>query len=57
MVQDIINYDNYEGRLAAVETVEVLGPAWRGHLLKVNFQDGQIVKKDDLLFEIDPLDV
>src|SRR5262249_52672983 len=42
-----------EGRIAAVETVEVRARV-RGHLVKVNFQDGQMVEADDLLFEIDP---
>lgn len=53
LVRDITNHDDYEGRIAAVETVEVR-PRVRGHLVKVNFQDGQMVKEGDLLFEIDP---
>lgn len=51
--RDIIEQDDYEGRIAAVETVDVRARV-RGHLVKVNFQDGQIVHKDDQLFEIDP---
>ncbi len=47
------DYDHYDGRIAAVETVE-LRARIRGHLIKVNFQDGQMVKKGDLLYEIDP---
>src|SRR5947207_640051 len=53
VARDVIDYDDYEGRIAAIPTVEVRARV-RGHLLKVNFQDGQIVKKGDLLFEIDP---
>jgi multidrug efflux system membrane fusion protein len=53
LVREVIDYDDYEGRIAAVETVEVRARV-RGHLVKVNFQDGQIVKEGDLLFEIDP---
>jgi RND family efflux transporter MFP subunit len=53
VVRDVIEQDDYEGRIAAVETVDVRARV-RGHLVKVNFQDGQIVQKDDLLFEIDP---
>src|SRR5262249_30687726 len=50
---DVIGQDDYEGRIAAVETVEVRAKV-RGYLDKVNFQDGQMVKEGDLLFEIDP---
>src|SRR5258706_1830718 len=48
-----IDYDDYEGRIAAVETVEVRARV-RGHIVKVNFQDGQMVKAGDMLYEIDP---
>jgi RND family efflux transporter MFP subunit len=53
LVQEVIDHDDYEGRIAAVETVEVRARV-RGHLVKVNLKDGQIVKPGDLLFEIDP---
>jgi RND family efflux transporter MFP subunit len=53
VVREIVEQDDYEGRIAAVETVDVRARV-RGHLMKVNFTDGQIVQKDDLLFEIDP---
>lgn len=53
VAREVIEQDDYEGRIAAVETVEVRARV-RGHVVKVNFQDGQIVQKDDLLFEIDP---
>src|SRR5262249_19254163 len=53
LVREMIDFDDYEGRIAAVETVEVRARV-RGHLVKVNFQDGQIVKPGNLLFEIDP---
>ena len=53
IVREVIDYDDYEGRLAAIDMVEVRARV-RGHLVKVNFQDGQIVNKGDLLFEIDP---
>jgi RND family efflux transporter MFP subunit len=53
LVREVIDNDDYEGRIAAVEMVEVRARV-RGHLVKVNFQDGQIVKEGDLLFEIDP---
>lgn len=50
---DVVDYDRYEGRLAAVEKVELRARV-RGHLTKVAFSDGDMVKKGDLLFEIDP---
>src|SRR6516225_9272713 len=53
LIREVIDHDDYEGRLGAVETVEVRARV-RGHLVKVNFQDGQLVKEGDLLFEIDP---
>jgi RND family efflux transporter MFP subunit len=53
LVREVIDHDDYEGRIAAVETVEVRARV-RGHLVKVNFQDGQMVQEKDPLFEIDP---
>jgi RND family efflux transporter MFP subunit len=53
LVREVVENDEYEGRIGAVETVDVRARV-RGHLTKVNFQDGQIVQKGDLLFEIDP---
>src|SRR5215470_15410127 len=53
VTRDVIDYDDYEGRIAAIPTVEVRARV-RGHLIKIHFQDGQIVKEDTLLFEIDP---
>src|SRR5262249_4131252 len=53
VVREVIDYDDYEGRIAAIPTVEVRARV-RGHLKKINFEDGEIVKKDKLLFEIDP---
>src|SRR5262249_50036558 len=53
VARDVIDYDDYEGRIAAIPTVEVRARV-RGHLVKINFQDGQIVKEKQLLFEIDP---
>jgi multidrug efflux pump subunit AcrA (membrane-fusion protein) len=53
LVQDIIDSADYEGRIVAVETLEVRARV-RGYMLKVNFKDGQIVKEGEPLFEIDP---
>jgi RND family efflux transporter MFP subunit len=53
LVREVIDQDDYEGRIDAVENVDVRARV-RGHLVKVNFQDGQFVKEGDLMFEIDP---
>lgn len=47
------DYDTYNGWLDARETVEVRARV-RGHIEKVDFTDGQMVNKGDLLFELDP---
>jgi RND family efflux transporter MFP subunit len=49
----VIPHDDYEGRIAPAETVEVRARVL-GHLAKIGFKDGQIVNKGDLLYEIDP---
>jgi RND family efflux transporter MFP subunit len=51
--REVVDYDDYDGRIAAMETVEVRARV-RGYIVKINFEDGQAVKKDDPLFEIDP---
>ncbi|MBP0589357.1 efflux RND transporter periplasmic adaptor subunit [Paraburkholderia sp. LEh10] len=49
----ITDWQTYSGRLAAVEKVEVR-PLVSGTIVSVNFQDGALVKKGDVLFVIDP---
>ncbi len=49
----LVDYDEYNGWTDASATVEVRSRV-RGHIHKVNFADGQFVKQDDLLFELDP---
>lgn len=49
----LVDEDNYNGWLEAAETVEVRSRV-RGHIAKVAFTDGQIVKRGDLLFQLDP---
>jgi RND family efflux transporter MFP subunit len=48
----VTDWDDYTGRFEAVETVEVR-PRVSGLLEKVNFADGQMVKKGAVLFVID----
>ena len=51
--REVRDYYEYTGRTAAVEAVEVRARV-SGYLVKVNFQEGAVVKKGDLLFQIDP---
>jgi RND family efflux transporter MFP subunit len=53
VAREVIDQDDYEGRIGAVETFEVRARV-RGYLVKVNFEAGQMVKAGDLLYEIDP---
>lgn len=46
-------WDDFTGRVAAVETVE-LRPRVTGYVERVAFAEGQLVNKGDLLFVIDP---
>lgn len=48
----VIDYDEYTGRTAAVEEVEVRARV-SGYLIKRNFKEGSEVQKGDLLFLID----
>jgi RND family efflux transporter MFP subunit len=48
----IADQDEYVGRFVAVESVEVRARV-SGYLEAIHFQDGQLVKKGDLLFTID----
>jgi RND family efflux transporter MFP subunit len=49
----VTDYADFTARVAAVDSVEVRAHSW-GYLDKVNFQEGALVKKGDVLFEIDP---
>jgi RND family efflux transporter MFP subunit len=51
--RDVTEWDEYTGRLEAVESVEVRARV-NGYLQSIHFKDGSMVKKDDLLFVIDP---
>jgi RND family efflux transporter MFP subunit len=50
--KSITEWDEYTGRFTALETVEIRARV-SGFIDSVRFQEGQIVKKDDLLFVID----
>ncbi len=53
LIQDIAEWDEYIGRIEAISSVDVRARVG-GYLEKVNFKAGEMVKKDDLLFLIDP---
>jgi RND family efflux transporter MFP subunit len=53
IVQEIIEWDEYTGRVEATESVEVRARV-SGYLQSIHFKDGAIVKQGDLLFVIDP---
>jgi RND family efflux transporter MFP subunit len=51
--RDVTDYVEFTGQTAAVDSVQVRAHVW-GFLDKCNFKEGALVKKDDVLFEIDP---
>jgi len=51
--REIVEWNEFTGRVEPVETVEVR-PRVSGYIHRVRFQSGQLVKKGDVLFEIDP---
>ncbi len=53
VVRELIEWDDYTGRLQAVQSVEVRARV-SGYLDSIHFNDGQMVNKGDLLFTIDP---
>src|SRR5438309_4805113 len=52
VAREIVEWDEYIGRLESPETVEVRARV-SGYLDKVHFKEGKEVKKGDLLFTID----
>ncbi len=51
--REIIDYNEYNGWTDASKTVEIRSRV-RGHIKEVAFTDGQLVEKDQLLFQLDP---
>src|SRR5437899_7790156 len=51
--REVTDYTDFTARIAAVDSVEVRAHVW-GYLQKVNFKEGALVKKGDILFELDP---
>jgi RND family efflux transporter MFP subunit len=53
ITREVLDFDEYTGRLLAVEEVEVRARV-KGYLDSIGFKDGDEVKKGQLLFQIDP---
>src|SRR5882757_4681408 len=51
--KDIVEWSQFTGRTEPVESVEIR-PRTSGYIQEVHFQSGQLVKKGDVLFVIDP---
>jgi membrane fusion protein, multidrug efflux system len=51
--RDVTDYADFTARIAAVDSVEVRTHVW-GYLDKVNFTEGTLIQKGDVLFELDP---
>ena len=49
----VTDHADFTGRVAAVDSVAVRAHVW-GYLDRVNFKEGALVKKGDVLFELDP---
>jgi RND family efflux transporter MFP subunit len=50
---EVTEWDEFTGQFAAMESVEIRARV-SGYLTEIDFQDGQLVKKGDLLLVIDP---
>ena len=51
--KDIVNWEEFTGRVAAVNLVKIT-PRVSGYIIDIRFNEGDIVHKGDLLFQIDP---
>jgi RND family efflux transporter MFP subunit len=50
---NIVDWDDYQGQFIAVDSVDIR-PRVSGYLLSVGFKDGDMVRKGQVLFQIDP---
>ena len=53
VAKKIVEHAEYTGRMAAIQNVSVR-PRVSGYIMQIPFKEGSIVKKDNLLFVIDP---
>ncbi len=52
-IQDVTHYEEFTGSTESVKAVDIRARV-KGYLEKIAFNDGDFVKKGDLLFEIEP---
>ena len=53
LAREVQQWDDFTGRVSAVETVD-LRPRVSGYVQRVAYAEGQLLRKGDALFEIDP---
>jgi RND family efflux transporter MFP subunit len=53
LLQKVTDYKEYTGRTAAIDAVQIRARV-SGYLEKIEFKDGDEVKKDKILYQIDP---
>jgi multidrug efflux system membrane fusion protein len=53
VTREVTDYVDFTGRTDAIEAVDIR-PRVSGYLVQMPFKEGADVKKDDLLFEVDP---
>lgn len=53
IARDVVDHEEFIGRTDAVSRVDIRARV-SGYLVQVNFKDGDIVKANDLLYQIDP---
>ena len=53
VVRSLVDEDDYNGWLAASQTVDVRARV-RGHIQRIAFKDGEMLQQGQLLFELDP---
>lgn len=53
LVKELVEWKDFTGQFQAVESVDVRARV-SGYLESINFTDGQVIKKGDLLFVIEP---
>lgn len=53
MAREVTDYEDFTGRTDAVSTVDIRARV-TGYLIKVTFRDGDVVKENALLYQIDP---
>jgi membrane fusion protein, multidrug efflux system len=51
--REITDYVDFTGRTDAINTVNIV-PRVTGYLVKMPFTEGSLVKKDEMLFQVDP---